>query len=87
MSILLVCAVVSGRKIIVQKITALRKKVFCPAIDLQEGKERLHEHWNYGETHYHCLLKTLSIEGPATDKKVKRNPPVRTKEFGSTSLF
>ena len=65
-------------------LVALRKWVFSPATGPQESKNRLVKHWQYWETHSPDLLNALSIEGPITSKKVKRRPPIQTKEFRST---
>ena len=64
-------------------LVALRKWVFSPATSRQESKDKLVKHWQYWEKHSPGLLKTLSIEGPVTSKKVKRRPPIQTKEFRS----
>ena len=46
-------------------------------------KAKLVKHWQYWEKQSPDLLNTLSIEGPITNKKVKRYPPIHTKEFRS----
>ena len=73
-----------GREIFREKgLVALRKRVFSPATGPQESKNKLVKHWQYWEKHSPDLLNTLSIEGPVTGKKVKRRPPIQTKELGS----
>ena len=62
-------------------LSALREWVFSPATGPQESKNKLVKHGEYWEKHSPGLLNTLSIEGPATCKKVKRRPPIHTKEF------
>ena len=64
-------------------LVALREWVFSPAAGPQESKEKLAEHWESWEKHSPDLLNTLSIDGPVTSKKVKRRPPIQTKEFRS----
>ena len=64
-------------------LVALRKWVFSPATGPQESKRKLVGHWKYWEKHSPGLLDTLFIEGPVTSKKVKRRPPIQTKEFRS----
>ena len=73
------------RKIFRKKgLSALREWVFSPATGPQESKNKLVKHWQYWEKYSSDLLSTLSIEGPITNKKVKRRPPIHTKEFRST---
>ena len=84
MSILSVCVVVSGAKFSVKKfLVALREWVFSPATGPQESEEKLEKHWQYWEKHSPGLLNKLSIEGPVSSKKVKRRPPLYSKEFRS----
>ena len=64
-------------------LVALRKWVFCPATGPQESKNKLVKHWENSEKYSPDLLNALSIEGPVTSKKVKRRPPIQTKEFRS----
>ena len=72
------------REIFREKVlVALREWVFSPATGPQESKNKLVEHWKYWEKHSPDLVNTLSIEGPVTSKKVKRRPPIHTKEFRS----
>ena len=53
-----------------QGLSELRDWVFSPATGPQESKERLEKLWQYWEKHSPNFLNTLSIEGPATNKKV-----------------
>ena len=62
-------------------LVALREWVSSPATGPQESKNKLVQHWQYWEKHSPDLLSTLSIEGPITNKQVKRRPPIHTKEF------
>ena len=64
-------------------LSALREWVFSPATGPQESKSKLVKYWQYWERHSPDFLNALSIEGPATSKKVKRRPPIHTKEFRS----
>ena len=64
-------------------LVALREWVFSPATGPQESKNKLVKHWQYWEKYSPDLLNTLSIERPVTNKKVKRRPPIHTKEFRS----
>ena len=64
-------------------LVALREWVFSSATGPQESKDKLVKHWKYCEKHSPDLLNTLSVEGPVTSKKVKRRPPIHTKEFRS----
>ena len=64
-------------------LSALREWVFSPATGPQEGQNKLVKHWQYWEKYSPDLLSALSIEGPVTSKKVKRRPPIHTKEFRS----
>ena len=64
-------------------LVALREWVFSPATGPQESKNKLVKHWQYWEKYSPDLLNTLSIEGPVINKKVKRRPPIHTKEFRS----
>ena len=64
-------------------LVALREWLFSPATGPQESKSKLVKHWQYWEKNSLGLLNTLSIEGPVTSKKVKRRPPIQTKEFRS----
>ena len=64
-------------------LSALREWVFV-ATGPQESKERLEKDQQYWEKHSPDLLNTLFIEGPVTNKKVHRRPPIQTK--GSISL-
>ena len=64
-------------------LIALRIWVFSPATGPQESKRKLVKHWEYWEKHSPDLLNALSIEGLVTSKKVKRRPPIQTKEFCS----
>ena len=57
--------------------------MFSPATGPQESKEKLVKIWQYWEKLCPDLLNTLSIEGPVTNKKVKRRPPIQSKEFRS----
>ena len=60
---------------------ATRKWVPSPATGPQESKNKLVKHWQYWEKYSPDLLNTLPTEGPVTNKKVKRRPPIHTKEF------
>ena len=62
-------------------LSALREWVFSPATGPQGSKNRLEKQWQYWEKYSPDLLNTLTIEGPVTSKKVKRRPPIHTKEF------
>ena len=62
-------------------LSALREWVFSPATGPQESKSKLVQHWQYWKKYSPDLLNTLSIEGPNINKKVKRRPPIHTKEF------
>ena len=64
-------------------LSALREWVFSPATGPQESKNRLEKHWQYWKNYSPDLLNMLSIGGPVTNKKVKRRPPIHTKEFRS----
>ena len=64
-------------------LSALSDWLFSPATGAQEIKNSLEKHWQTWEKHSPDLLNTLSIEGPATIKKVNRRPPIQTKEFRS----
>ena len=64
-------------------LVALREWLFSPATGPQESKDKLVKHWQYWEKHSPEFLNTLSIEGPVTGKKVKRRPPIHTREFRS----
>ena len=64
-------------------LSALREWVFSPATGPQESKNKLVDHWQYWEKYSPVLLNTLSIEEPVTSKKLKRRPPIHTKEFRS----
>ena len=64
-------------------LVELRKWVFSPATGPHESKSKLVKHWQYWEKYSLGLLNTLSIERPVTGKKVKRRPPIQTKEFRS----
>ena len=64
-------------------VVALREWVFSVATGPQESKEKLEKHWEFWEKHSPDLLNTLSIEGSVISKKVKRRPPIQTKEFRS----
>ena len=67
-------------------LVALRKWVFSPPTGPQESKSKLvklWQYWEYWKKNSPGLLSTLSIEGPVTSKKVKRRPPIHTKEFRS----
>ena len=64
-------------------LVALRNWVFSPGTGPQESKSKLVKHWQYWEKYSPGLLNPLSIEGPITSKKVKRRPPIQTKEFRS----
>ena len=78
MSKISVCVVVSSAKISVKEVlSVLREWVFSPATGPQESKERLEKHWQYWEKHCADLINTLSIEGPVTNKKVNRRPPIQ----------
>ena len=68
-------------------LSALREWVFSPATGLQEIKERLEKHWQYWDKCSPDLLNTLSIEGPAGNKKVNRRPPIHTEEFCSAHFY
>ena len=46
-------------------------------------KSRLEGQWQFWEKPYPALINTLSTEGLVTSKKVKRRPPIHTKEFRS----
>ena len=72
------------REIFREKVlVALLECVFSPATGPQKSKSKLVKHWQYWEKYSPNLLNTLSIEGPVTSKKVKRRPPIHTKEFHS----
>ena len=78
------CVVVSGAKFFVKKcLSTLREWVFSPATGPQECKNRLEKRWQYREKHSPDLLNTLSIDGLVTNKKVKRRPPIQSREFRS----
>ena len=62
-------------------LSALREWVFSPATGPQESKNKLVKHWQYWEKYSPEFLSTLSIKRPVTSKKVKRRPPIHTKEF------
>ena len=62
-------------------LVALREWVFSPATGPQESKNKLVKHWQCWEKYSLDLINTLSIEGPVTNNKVKRRPPIHTKEF------
>ena len=62
-------------------LVALREWVFSPATGPQESKNKIVKHWQYWEKFSLDLINTLSIEGPVTNNKVKRRPPIHTKEF------
>ena len=64
-------------------LSALRECVFSPRTGPQERKESLENYWQYCKKHSPDLLNALSIEGPVTNKKVNRRPPIQTKEFRS----
>ena len=64
-------------------LSALREWVLSPATGPQEIKNKLVKHWQCWEKYSPDLLSTVSIEGPVTSKKVKRRPPIHTKEFRS----
>ena len=64
-------------------LSALGDWVFSPETGPQESKNRIEKHWQYWEKRIPELLNTLSIEWPVTSKKVKRRPPIHTKEFRS----
>ena len=64
-------------------LSALREWVFSPATGPQESENKLVKHWQYWEKYSPDLLSTLSIEGPITNKKVRRRPPIHTKECRS----
>ena len=66
-----------------KRLSALREWVFSPATGPQESKNKLEKHWQYWENDSPDLLNTLSIEGPVTSRKVKRRPPIQSKEFRS----
>ena len=66
-------------------LVASREWVFSPAAGPQESKDKLVKHWKYCEKHSPSLLNALSIGGPVTSKKVKRPPPIHTKEFRSAN--
>ena len=61
--------------------SGLRDCVFFPATGPQQSKEKLEKLWQNWEKHSRNLLNTLSVEGPVTNKKVNRRPPIQTKEF------
>ena len=62
-----------GREIFREKgLSALREWVFSPATGPQESKNKLVKHWQYWEKNSPDFLSTVSIEGPLTNKKVKR---------------
>ena len=67
----------------IKGLWALREWVLSPATGPQKSRERLQKHWQCWEKHNPDLINTLSIEGPVTNKKVKRRPPIHTKEFRS----
>ena len=70
------------REIIREKgLVALREWVFSPSTGPQESKDKLVKHWQNWEKHSPGLLNALSIEGLVASKKVKRRPPIHTKEF------
>ena len=62
-------------------LVALRELVFSPPTGPHESKNKLVKHCKYWEKYSLDLLNRLSIEGPVTNKKVKRRPPIHTKEF------
>ena len=64
-------------------LSALREWVFSPATGPQESRNKLVKHWQYWEKNSPDLLNTLFIEGPVATKKVKRRPPIQSKEFRS----
>ena len=66
-----------------QCLSALREWVFSPATGPQEIKNRLEKHWRYWEKPSPDLFNKLFFGGPVTSKKVKRHPPIHTKEFRS----
>ena len=72
------------REIFREKVlVALCEWVFSPTTGTQENKEGLEKPWQYWEKYSPDLLNTLSVEGPVTNKNVKRRPLIRTKEFRS----
>ena len=76
------------REIFREKVlSALSEWVFSPATGPQESKNKLGKPWQYWEKYSPDLINTLSIEGPVTSKKVKRRPPIQTKEFRSANSF
>ena len=64
-------------------LSALREWVFSPATGPHESKKKLVKPWQYREKYSPDLLNTLSIKGPVSSKKVKRRPPIQSKEFRS----
>ena len=62
-------------------LVALREGVFPRVTGPQESKDKLVKHWQYWGKHSPDLLSTFFIEGPITNKKVKRRPPTQSKEF------
>ena len=66
-------------------LSALREWVFSPATGPQESENNLVKHWQNWEKYSPDLLNTLSIEGPVSNKKVKRRPPIQSKEFRSAN--
>ena len=75
---------VRWREVFLKKVSsALREWVFSSAIGPQESQDMLEKYWQYWDKHSSAFLKTLSIEGSVTTKKVKRRPPIQTKEFRS----
>ena len=64
-------------------LVALRHWVFSSATGPQESIGKLVKQWQLREKFSPGFSDTLSIEGPVTSKKVKRRPPIHTKEFRS----
>ena len=64
-------------------MSSLREWVFSPATGPQDSENRLEKHWQYWEKYSPDLLNTLSIEGPVSSKKVKRRPPIQSRDFRS----
>ena len=62
-------------------LCALREWVFSPATGPQKSRNKLVKHWQNWEKYSPDLLSTLPFEGFFTNEKVKRRPPIHTKEF------
>ena len=58
-------------------------RLLSPGTGPPESKNKLVKQWQYWENYSLDLLNTLFIEGPFTSKKVKRRPPIQSREFRS----